>query len=269
MGDGMSSIRRAEPARAIVTDLPDALNDHDLTRRTEHRRVVAFFDYDGTLTPIVERPEDATISTSMLSTLEHLAERMPVAIVSGRDLEDVMGMVPSDDFWFSGSHGFDVRTPDGERIPVQLGDAALPALDDATESLREPIDAIEGAWVERKRFAIAVHFRATPQRYVDDVRRVVESEAERHPELRMAGGKKILELRPAVEWDKGRAILWLLDAMGLDEPDVVPVFLGDDVTDEDGFVALRDRGNRGHRGGFAGSEHETADHRCPGPPRAP
>jgi trehalose-phosphatase len=242
VGGGIHSVQRVVPARSNISDLPDALMDHDLSRRTAGRSLAVFCDYDGTLTPIVDRPEDARIDPEMLATLERLAETTPVAIVSGRDLEDVERMVDSDRLWFSGSHGFDVRTPAGERIQMDLGAAALPALDQAAESLGLPIDGIEGAWLERKQFAIAVHYRATPERLIDDLHQLVEAEAEAHDQLRMTGGKKILELRPAVEWDKGRAILWLMDAMGLDSSEVVPIFLGDDVTDEDGFVALRDLG---------------------------
>ncbi|MCZ7629007.1 MAG: trehalose-phosphatase [Microthrixaceae bacterium] len=191
---------------------------------------------------MVDRPEDAKLSSSMLSTLEALSESTPVAIVSGRDLEDVESMVRSDRFWFSGSHGFDVRTPQCERIQMELGATALPALDRAAEELRMEIEDIEGAWLERKQFAIAVHYRATPEHLVDDLQLLVRAEADRHDQLRMTGGKKIFELRPAADWDKGRAILWLMDVMGLDPGEVVPVFIGDDVTDEDGFVALRDLG---------------------------
>lgn len=242
VGAGAHTVRRVVPARSSVSDLPDALADHDFSRRTAGRRLAVFCDYDGTLTPIVERPEDARISPSMLSVLADLAETTPVAIVSGRDLADVESMVGDDRFWFSGSHGFDVRTPSGERIEMDLGAAALPALDQATGALRAQVGRIQGAWLERKRFAIAVHYRATPDHLTDELRRLVEAEAERHDELRMTGGKRIFELRPAVEWDKGRAILWLMDVMGLDTAQVVPVFIGDDVTDEDGFVALRDLG---------------------------
>lgn len=242
IGNGMSSIRRAAHPVAPIADLPDALADHDLARRTDGKRLVVFFDYDGTLTPIVDRPEDAKLTEEMRETLVHLAERVPVAIVSGRDLDDVLDLMGEQRFWVSGSHGFDVRSPEDERTQVDVGSDALPALDEATERLAEPVGRIEGAWVERKRFAIAVHHRATPDPLVDDLRRIVEAEAARHNGLRMSGGKKIFELRPVADWDKGKAILWLLDAMGLDEPDVAPVFLGDDVTDEDGFTALRDRG---------------------------
>jgi trehalose-phosphatase len=62
-----------------------------------------------------------------------------------------------------------------------------------------------------------------------------------HPSLRKRGGKKIFELQPDVQWDKGHAVLWLMKSLDLDRPDVVKIYVGDDVTDEDAFEALRNR----------------------------
>ena len=70
----------------------------------------------------------------------------------------------------------------------------------------------------------------------------VAGRAARHPELRLSGAKKVLEVRPRVEWDKGRAVLWLLQALGLDRPRVAAIYIGDDLTDEDAFAALAGRG---------------------------
>ena len=241
LSDGSGAIGIASPPRCSISELPEALDDHDFSRRTEGRSLAVFLDYDGTLTPVVPRPEDARISPEMHRTLVDLSERVPVAIVSGRDLQDVIAMVGGGPFWFSGSHGFDVLSPDGDRIEVDLGAASRPVLDTASTALEGAIGHISGAWVERKRFATAVHYRATPEEMVDELAGIVGAEVSRHEELRLAGGKKIFELRPAVDWHKGRAITWLMDAMGLEE-DVVAVFVGDDLTDEDGFVELRNSG---------------------------
>jgi alpha,alpha-trehalase len=81
-----------------------------------------------------------------------------------------------------------------------------------------------------------------PDDRVPEVRTAVEGVAAGHRDLRVTGGKKILELRPNLDWDKGRALSWLLEVLGLDRTDVVPVYVGDDDTDEDAFRAIRDRG---------------------------
>ena len=122
------------------------------------------------------------------------------------------------------------------------GSEALPALDAAEAELSDPVGRVPSAWVERKRFAIAVHYRATPTNSIPELEDAVAAVAARHPTLRMTGGKRIFELRPAIDWDKGTALHWLIQAAELDPENTLPVFVGDDVTDEDAFVAVRDRG---------------------------
>ena len=240
---GGHGIARRIPAASRIRDLPNALVDHDFDRRTSGRRLALFCDYDGTLAPIVERPEDAVAAPELLAVLDELAGSVPVAIVSGRDLDDVRSMVSSDRLWFAGSHGFDVCGPEGERHELDVGESARPALDSAQQALTSALGPFGGAWLERKRYAIAIHFRAMADELEGELRALVAAEADQHDGLRLVGGKKIFELRPDVDWHKGRALRWLLGAMGLVDPDgagdVVPLFLGDDVTDEDGFAEIR------------------------------
>jgi trehalose-phosphatase len=242
------TVRQAVPARAHLRDLPDALEDHDLTRLLDRRSVAIFLDYDGTLTPIVDRPELAVMDDGTRRVLHALAEVAVVGIVSGRDLDDVEAMVSCPGLWLSGSHGFDIRRPDGSRVELDVGSDSLLALDAAEGELSDGIGEgggvgeVEGAWVERKRFAIAVHYRASPPEGVPRLQACVEAVAALHPDLRMTGGKKIFELRPAVDWDKGAAVSWLLEASQLDPEHTLAVFLGDDVTDEDAFASIRFHG---------------------------
>ena len=224
-----------------VRDLPDALARRDEIRmRLRGRSPAVFLDYDGTLTPIVERPEDARLPDAVRRALERLASRWTVAVVSGRDLADVRRMVGVDGLVYAGSHGFDIAGPGGlaEQHAVEL----LPELDRAEEELRLLVEPVPGARLERKRFAIAVHVRQVDEQDVPRVGTAVDRIAGAHPRLRKTVGKKVFELRPNVEWDKGRAVLRLMDVLGLDRADVVPVYAGDDVTDEDAFRAVRDRG---------------------------
>jgi alpha,alpha-trehalase len=231
---------------AMRSDLPSATTSYEELRSLAGtRRPVVFLDYDGVLSPIVEHPDLATLSPEMSSVLERLASTTTVAIVSGRDVEDVMDKVGLSGLYYAGSHGFDIRTPSG--APVADGDLPQfdefpPALDGAEAELREHLAAVPGANVERKRFAIAVHFRQVPDDYHAAVRDAVERVAPGYPTLRVAGGKMIYELRPDFDWDKGTALLWLLTEIGLDEASVLPIYLGDDVTDEDAFRVLRGRG---------------------------
>lgn len=224
-----------------LDQLPSALDAWgQLADRFRGRTPAVFCDYDGTLSPIVDRPEDAVLSPAMRTVLERLGARCPVAIVSGRDLDDVHAMVGIDGLCYAGSHGFDLLLADGTR--TQHGEEASDALGVAADLLAERLAPIEGARVERKRFAVAVHYRQVIETEVPTVQAAVEEVRHRLEGLRLTGGKKIWELRPDIDWDKGAALLHLLEVLGLDRPDVVPAYLGDDLTDEDAFRVLEGRG---------------------------
>jgi alpha,alpha-trehalase len=224
-----------------IRDLPSALRRlREIAAALEGRTPAVFLDYDGTLTPIVDRPEDALLPPEARRAVEHLAARCPVAVVSGRDLDDVRALVGVDGISYLGSHGFDILTPDGSRH--QKAREHLPALEAAEADIRPALEAIPGSRLERKRFAIALHYRQVSGDATAEVEAAVDRAAAGHPELRKTGGKKVFELRPAVDWDKGKAARWLLGVLGLDGGDVLALYIGDDETDEDAFRAIRDRG---------------------------
>lgn len=228
-------------ARPAIRDLPSPLaREGELAGLLAGRRPAVFLDYDGTLTPIVPDPAAATLPPATRTAIERLAARCPVAIVSGRDLEDVRGLVGVDGIAYAGSHGFDLRLPDGSR--EERGRAFLPALDRAEAALGPALAEIPGAAVERKRFAVAVHFRTVEPARRPDVEAAARDVAGASPGLRLTGGKRVLELRPDLDWDKGRALDWLLDELGLLRDDVAVVYVGDDVTDEDAFRVVEARG---------------------------
>ena len=180
-----------------------------------------------------------------------MAAHCVVGIISGRDLADVRamfrgdgsdGLTAADRLWFAGSHGFDVAAPDGTRTELEEAHAHLDALGAAADELECALTDIPGAWVERKRFAVATHFRQVDDARIPDVEDVVDRVVATHSGLRKTGGKRIFELRPDVAWDKGRALWSLFERAGLARGEVIAVFIGDDVTDEDAFVALGDDG---------------------------
>jgi len=231
-----------ESASSVGPPLPT--EPSALSRLLEERRPALFLDYDGTLTPIIERPEDARLDPPMRATLRAAASVMPVAVISGRDLDDVRRPAGLEDLIYAGSHGFDIRGPD---LRLELPEA-LDALDDlgqAEQQLEARLADVAGAQVERKRFAIAVHYRCVADADLARLERAVATTADGLPPLQRSGGKKIFELRPAVDWVKGRAVRWLLSQLGLNGPDVLPIYVGDDETDEDAFRAVAERGGIG------------------------
>jgi trehalose-phosphatase len=231
------------PHRRMTTELPSAMNRiGEIIRRPEGQQTALFLDYDGTLTPIVERPEQADLSPQMRAILKKLAERCTVAIVSGRGLNDVQGRVALEGLYYAGSHGFEIDGPGQERIRNEKGCEALPALDTAENELRSLLTDIHGVLVERKKYSVAVHYRRVAAGQVEMVASAVNDVLQRHSGLRKGHGKKVFELQPDVEWDKGRAVLWLMERLGLHGETVRPIYIGDDVTDEDAFRVLQERG---------------------------
>jgi trehalose 6-phosphate phosphatase len=226
-----------------VSDLPHALAHGDeLACRLAGKVRAVFLDYDGTLTPIVDRPEDAVISQGMRNAVRRLAKRCPVCVVSGRDRRIVQELMGLNDLIVAGSHGFDIWSPEGT-IEREEGTEFEALLDRVKTRLHEELDLIEGALVEPKRTSVAAHYRLVSDEERPRVKEVVDTILAEHPDkLRLTPGKMVYEIQPKIEWDKGRAVLYLLETLDLDREDVVPLYLGDDVTDEDAFEALANRG---------------------------
>jgi alpha,alpha-trehalase len=233
----------AAPHRRWTTELPSATDRiGEILLRPEDRKTALFLDYDGTLTPIVERPEQADLSPEMRAILKELAGRCTVAIVSGRGLKDVQERVALDNLYYAGSHGFEIDGPGQDRIRNERGSEALPALNAAENELRSRLADIHGALVERKKYSLAVHYRRVAPEQAETVANTVDEILEGHDGLRKGHGKKVFELQPDVDWDKGRAVLWLMERLGLHSEAVRPIYIGDDVTDEDAFRVLQEQG---------------------------
>jgi trehalose 6-phosphate phosphatase len=229
---------------ARIDQLPHALRDGELLRqRLAGRGPAVFLDYDGTLTPIVERPADAVISDSMREAVRGLAARCPVCVVSGRDRQVVQRLMGVDDLIVAGSHGFDIWSPDAGTLAHEAGDGFAALIEHVTARVQEEAAAIDGSLVEPKKASVALHYRLVAESERPKVSAIVDRLlAEYSDELKVTPGKMVFELQPKIDWHKGKAVLHLLEALALDREDVVPLYLGDDITDEDAFEALAGRG---------------------------
>jgi trehalose 6-phosphate phosphatase len=225
-----------------ILTLPHALHDSDRLRALIRDRTPAvFLDYDGVLSPIVDDPARATLDQRGRDAVTRAVAHVPVAIISGRDLEDVRALTDVPGLAYAGSHGFDMLLPDGRH--ERYGEEYLDDLGGAEEQLRQELSDTAGVWVEHKAFAVTVHTRQAPGAAERDRAHAVMAEvAGRHPRLRVTGGKEVEELRPGFAWDKGRAVTRLMDMLDLDVGTHAPVYVGDDITDEDAFAAIADTG---------------------------
>jgi alpha,alpha-trehalase len=250
--------RRPVKRRQTINSLPSALERKDkILERLREKTPAIFLDYDGTLTPIVEDPKDATLPDKTKKVIKRLTEHYSVAIISGRDLSDVQNMIGIGDIAYAGSHGFDIVGPGGRYRNQKMGKPFLPMLKRAEAELREAIRDIQGARIEHKRFAIAVHYRQVDSSDVSTLKQRFDNISSHYPELRKSTGKKVIELRPNIDWDKGKALFYLLETLYTDSGRILPLYIGDDITDEDAFRAI---GERGIAIAVGSEKRETAAH---------
>jgi trehalose 6-phosphate phosphatase len=202
--------------------------------------LVVCLDFDGTLAPVVDDPDEARIDPATRSAVASLADRPGVAVgvVSGRGLADLTGRVGIDGIAYAGNHGLELRRGDGRAVhPIAA--AREQRVERVCERLRERVGDVAGFHVENKRLTATAHFRQTPADAVGTVVSAVERAVDRTPGLCVEPGKQIREIRPAVPWDKGDTVRLLAE----DAPrGWTELYVGDDVTDEDAFRAVQPEG---------------------------
>lgn len=188
-------------------------------------------DYDGTLAPIVPHPEDARMTCGTRAALERLARnsKYTVALVSGRELTDLESRVGIPGIVYAGNHGLEIR---GRGLQFSIsGVNGLPRI---VQELRAGLRAIAGAEVEDKGLTASVHFRRVAPVNWPDIERIVRGTAPSGIEIRE--GKMVFEIRPLVAWNKGSAVRWIVERLGLEG--ALLAYFGDDRTDEDAFAVL-------------------------------
>jgi len=198
-----------------------------------------FLDVDGCLLDFAAAPDDVRVPEGLVDAIAAWAQRLDgaVALVSGRSLDTLDALFPAlHGLPAAGLHGLERRDANGNRQPPP---SPPPALADIAEEARRVADGYPGAIVETKGPNLALHWRQAPQA-VQALRALASAAIPRLPGYRLQAGDHVVELRPGGDADKGGAILaFLADAPFRGR---VPVFLGDDLTDERGFAAVNARG---------------------------
>jgi alpha,alpha-trehalase len=221
-----------------MSTLPDALESYaQIAVAVAARRPAVLLDFDGTLTAIVDEPNSASIDQAATKALKALAAQCDVAVVSGRDLTDLTSRVGLPNIWYAGGHGFETAAPDGTRHHHESAEAMVGVLEQLAAELRDRFALLDGVFVEHKRYAVAVHYRKASPESVREVTATVHTVGQ-CAGLRVTNGRRLIELRPNIAWDKGKALKWIVHRIAGSDP-VLPIYIGDDLSDEDAFDAVR------------------------------
>jgi trehalose 6-phosphate phosphatase len=229
-------------ANKRTMDLPSVLDTLPEVKARVDRAgsILLFLDFDGTLAPIVQEPMLAVLPAATRHVLDELVAHatITIAIVSGRSLGDVKGRVGMPDLIYAGNHGLEIE---GRGFSFEHPQAAVlkGAVREITERIAAHADSLEGIEIESKGLTSSIHYRRaarSAQIHLDALLRDIVAPGD--PNIELKEGKMVHEIRPRVEWDKGKAVTWI--RRQLDQPAALPIVLGDDLTDENAFDAFDD-----------------------------
>jgi trehalose 6-phosphate phosphatase len=206
--------------------------------------ILLLSDYDGTLTPIVDKPELAVLPQEIKKLLRRLAKnhRYTLGIISGRALADLKSKVDLEGIIYAGNHGLEIEGF-GSSFLEPIAEEMRPFLKMLNQALSATFRGIKGVFVEDKGLTLSVHYRSvghSDEIIVKDAFSKVTDPLNVMGKIMITQGKKVYEIRPPIDWDKGKAIAWLMakckEFKGRGR--ALPIYLGDDLTDEDGFKAI-------------------------------
>jgi trehalose 6-phosphate phosphatase len=225
----------------------------------EADELVLCIDFDGTLAPIVERPDEAAIRSENRELLRRLTEHraVTVAVVSGRQLADVRERVGLEAPTYAGNHGLELDAGGGDDVHPDAA-ACEPSLERVCSTLDDAFGDDPDVAVEEKGPTATVHYRRAPPERAAEVREAVTEAVEQFGDdrLEVHDDREVVEIRPDVDWDKG----YVASLLAWDSPARLPVFVGDGQTDEAGFREVRDDGVAIRVGDPDGRETRATEH---------
>jgi len=203
--------------------------------------LLLFFDFDGTLAPIVSSPARARISAAVKARLKKISKnrRVVMGVISGRSLKDIRRLVGVKGIYYAGNHGLEMKGPKTAFIHPSVKKYG-PYMKKIAASLRRAVSGIKGVVMEDKNLSLSLHYRMVRPRDVARLKSIFGSVCApyiKSGKVRLTTGKKVLEIRPPVLWDKGKAVRAIAKAAA--KKNALKVFIGDDLTDEDAFKVLK------------------------------
>lgn len=216
-----------------------------LERSIRDSGLILFLDYDGTLTPITEQPDEARLPDAIKEVLNalKLIRNLSLAVVSGRSLEQLRRFIGIPGIFYAGNHGFEIEGPNFKYVRPAAREA-IEVIGKTAEALHSAFSGIDGIYLENKTLTLALHYRQVPESGINRVRTIffknIQPFIERG-EIIFTEGKKVLEVRPAADWNKGSAVVWLYGRQAAADPSrkLLPIYIGDDWTDESALKALK------------------------------
>jgi len=210
--------------------------------------ILLLLDYDGTLVPIAETPRKAVIRKETKELLQKLSKGSycKIAIISGRSLVDIKNAVGVRDIIYAGNHGLEIEGP-----KIKFESLLSPRLKSVVRNIAQDfpkkLSGIKGVLFEDKGLTLSIHYRLAEEKDLPVLKGIISEVTYPYTvrnKIRINSGKKVYEIRPPVNWDKGKVVLWLLGRVKFSAPErqIVPVYIGDDLTDEDAFRALKRKG---------------------------
>lgn len=196
-------------------------------------------DFDGTLSSLAETPQKAFLPKDNRAILKKISRGVPTAIISGRGLLDIKRKVGIEGLIYVGNHGLEWEI-ENQRGQVQVPKKMMRALDLARRQLSILKADYPDVLLENKGLTLALHYRLVrphfARRLVREARQIVAPFQEKKL-LAIRESNKTLEMRPAIRWNKGKSAEFLWRKF---EEDLLPIYIGDDITDEDAFKVLKD-----------------------------
>lgn len=210
--------------------------------------ILLLLDYDGTLSPIARTPDKSVFPQGMKSALKELAGESAcrVAVISGRQLEDIKKRVGLKDAIYSGNHGLEIEGPK-LKYKAAVSPLYKKAIGEIKDSLAAKLSKIKGVIIEDKGLSLSLHYRLVRKDEIPLLKTILRRTVSDHPakeRIMVRPGKMVFDIRPASGLDKGKVALWLLarESFRRCGRKVIPIYIGDDSTDEDAFKALKNIG---------------------------
>ena len=208
------------------------------------RHILLCVDFDGTVVPIRPRPGDAKLGKDLRLNLRKLSncKAFSVAIISGRALKNIKKKVKIKGIIYAGNHGLEI-TNKGKNFTYPPAKKYAPLIFEIGKKLDKPLAGFPQAVLEKKRLSLSLHYRLVKKEKLKVLKKIFLQIVKPYlaaQEIRLTRGKKVWEVRPPIEWDKGKAVLWL--EQRLKQRGAFTVYIGDDLTDEDAFRAVNEIG---------------------------